>query len=135
MRVLWVLETARGLKPGNVFGYRLTSASERDCRGGTWQEERRCYYWIIGYYLILVDTRFAAEEARVRGRGQKPEGGDLLPGRAVSSVPSVPDNVSGFLQFRSSQRARWDALKSEFCPMFTGLGTLGRFVIWGSLGV
>jgi len=57
----------------------------------------------------------------------------LLPAGGEFGGKASQGNVSGlFCDFEASQGAQWDALKSEFCSMFTGLGTLGRFEIPGS---
>ena len=62
----------------------------------------------IGYYLILVDTRFAGGRGqRSEGRGQKPEGGDLLPGRGCFKRPKRPKTMfPGFFAISKRPRER-----------------------------
>ena len=91
------------------------------------RDERCRALWSTGYWLILVDTRSLAE--RLEAGGQK---ADIFSREGLFQASQASQasqaNVSGlFCNFEASQGAYWDALKSEFCPMITELGTLGRF--------
>ena len=101
----------------------------------------------IGYYLILVvpsPPRFRCSMTDERcalcgvvclilaaGGSQRSEAeqkpGSFPPAGAILSVKASHANVSGlFCNFEASQRAYWDALKSEFCPMITESSELVR---------
>jgi hypothetical protein len=68
---------------------------------------------------------------RAAGRGQRSS-----PGRACFKRPKRPKRpkpmFAGFFAILKRPKAsQWDALKSEFGSMFTGLGTLGRLRFFG----
>ena len=80
----------------------------------------------------------AVREA-LRRSGSTREGGDakifsregLFEASQASQASQA--NVYGlFCNFEASQRAHWDASKSEFGSMITRLGTLGRLRFFGS---
>ena len=91
----------------------------------------RMRFFGVVFRLFFLTTE-AKDRSEVRGGGA---GGGFLEGLFQASQASQASqaNVCGlFCNFEASQGAQWDALKSEFGPMITVLGTLGRFEISGS---